>query len=84
MLQVIHGSYGLKPAGPVMDFVLRNHAFFSGGIFWLNCTTPDFLNGGLDLVKAVSLNVCVWSRSVCVFPLKAFKDTTLYGLWPVT
>ena len=52
-IQVVHGSHGLSPAGPVRDFALRNHSAFPGGVFWLNGGS-EFLNGALELVNAVS------------------------------
>lgn len=53
-MQVVHGSHGLSPAGPVRDFVLRNHSSFPGGVFWLN-SHSEFLNGAIELVNTVSI-----------------------------
>ena len=64
IIQVVHGSHGLSPAGPVRDFALRNHSAFPGGVFWLNGRS-EFLNGALELVNAVSptmCSYCTWQR----------------------
>ena len=55
--QVVHGSHGLSPAAPVRDFVLRHYSAFTGGVFWLNCSSQDLLTGALDLVNTVSMTL---------------------------
>ena len=68
-MQVIHGYHGLKPAGPVMDFVLRNHAHFPGGIYWLNGTSSDLLSGGMELVNTVREHIInvYWGRILVLY-----------------
>ena len=51
--QLLHGFHGLKPSGPVVDFILKNHTHFSGGIFWLNGTVPDLIAGAMECIMMV-------------------------------
>ena len=52
-LQLLHGYHGLKPSGPVVDFILKNHTHFSGGIIWLNGTVPDLIAGAMECITMV-------------------------------
>ncbi len=54
--QLIHGVHGLKPSEPVIDFITKYHIHFSGGVFWVNGSSPEFIRAAELLIQKVSIN----------------------------
>ena len=55
LLQLLHGFHGLKPSETVIEFIIKYHTHFSGGVFWVNGTCPEFVSGAeLEISKVMS------------------------------
>ena len=52
--QVLHGPPGVKPSEPMIDFIHCHHTHFTGGIFWINCRTPQLIDASIEYIKDVS------------------------------
>jgi tetratricopeptide (TPR) repeat protein len=50
-VQVLHAPPGVKPSEPLVDFIHCHHTHFSGGIFWVNCRTPQLIEASLTAIK---------------------------------
>ena len=52
-LQVLRGSPGVKPSEPLKDFIHLHHQHFRGGIFWINCRSPQLVEASVDYITKV-------------------------------
>lgn len=52
--QLLQGSHGLKPKEPVIDFISKFHTHFTGGVFWVNGTCPELIQGAAESIREVS------------------------------
>jgi tetratricopeptide (TPR) repeat protein len=50
-VQVLHGPPGVKPSEPMIDFIHCHHTHFTGGIFWINCRTPQLIDASIEYIK---------------------------------
>ena len=50
--QLLHGSHGLKPTEPVIDFISRYHTHFLGGVFWVNGMCPELVLGAAECIRS--------------------------------
>ncbi len=53
-LQMVHGVHGLKPSEPVIDFISKYYTHFTGGVFWVNCSSSEFIRAAEHLIDEVS------------------------------
>ena len=51
--QLIHGVHGLKPSEPVIDFVKKHHAHFTGGIYFVSGAVPEFMEAAEHKISQV-------------------------------
>ena len=52
----------MKPSEVVVDFIHNSHQHFHGGIFWINCTSEEFISDSIHYIEKVSSDGAWWGQ----------------------